>query len=357
MKCRSIPDDLIINEILILLPVKSLLRCRCVCKAWHSAISSRHLIELHRQQSQSKVHLLHGSYDIPHGVNSINIERLTEEDKLEDYYRLPLLENFVMINSCRDLICLAYDDGYLLSNPATRELVYVPHASWDLDDTHFTGFGFVSSLGKYKVISITLGTPDTCEVFTVGLDCSWWKAESPPCPAFTVSGRTSYVNGNLHMLSQDSFDENGKLLLFNLEKEAWSVKPLPDWPSEFDWPIELREMQGLLCFICCIPDNRIDIWILRDYANNVWSKGFVIDVTQVVGMPDEMDFGLGPHYFGWFPLEVMTDGRILLQKDAIDDDRWFYYDPWDGSIQLADQTGMFHRTLRYGENLVPILGF
>ena len=116
------------------------------------------------------------------------------------------------------------------------------------------------------------------------------------------------------------------------------------------WDVQLRETQALLSFSCRVPDKKIEIWMLRDYASKVWSKDFVIDVTLLGGSTNSVVSML----FG-FPLKVMTDGRILLQMNRRNCDRWFYFDPRDGSTQLADQKGW--STAIYAENLVPILGF
>jgi hypothetical protein len=68
--------------------------------------------------------------------------------------------------------------------------------------------------------------------------------------------------------------------------------------------------------------------MLRDYRNEVWSKDFVIDMTNPRVMPNQLKFWIKALY-GLFPLNVMADGRILLQMDNIIDDRWFYYNPSD----------------------------
>uniref|UniRef100_A0ACD5YYG9 Uncharacterized protein n=1 Tax=Avena sativa TaxID=4498 RepID=A0ACD5YYG9_AVESA len=142
------------------------------------------------------------------------------------------------------------------------------------------------------------------------------------------------------------------ILVFNLEKEAWSVMALPDETKSKCryWNVELREIQGLLSFSCHIPEKCIEIWMLRDYANKVWSKDFVIDVTLLGGRRNS-----GASIYFVFPLEVMTDGRILLQVHNGNGCRWFYFDPRDGRIQLAHIKGFL--TTIYAENLVPVLGF
>ncbi|XP_062220191.1 F-box protein At3g07870-like [Phragmites australis] len=341
----NIPEDLITSEILTWLPVKSLRRFQSVCKAWHSEISNRHFIELHRERSQPNICKLVGSC-----TGDIKIERLTEEGDLQQYYMLPWVDDRGLVTSSRHLIVLSYEYGYLLSNPAMRDIFYIPHDPWDEADIHLTGFGFVSSLGKYKVVSIILGSEDICEVFTVGIDNSWRKGKSPRF-RISASFHMPYLNGNLHMLSsectffEESKDGDGRALLFNLEEEAWSVMALPDVQKMDSMAFELREMRGSLCFICRNPEKRIDLWMLRDYASNVWSKDFVIDVThlQVINS-NWLLFG--------FPLEVMTDGRIFLEME---DDHWLYYDPQNGSFQLVGHKGVSNTV--YSENLVPILGF
>lgn len=186
----------------------------------------------------------------------------------------------------------------------------------------------------------------------------WPEGKTPPSSIY-CDGHTPYVNGNLHKLTMNEKDGISKILLFNLEKETWAVMPLPDHPRLPEdtlnrWHTELREMQGLLCFICCIKNKSVDIWMLRDYGNEIWSKDFVIDMAIPRAVPDGLNFGLNG-VCGWFPLNVMADGRILLQMDSIAEDKLFYYDPQDGSIQLAGRKGRY--ITLYAENLVPISGF
>jgi F-box interacting protein len=222
------------------------------------------------------------------------------------------------------------------------------------------GFGFVSSLGKYKVLNLTSGggTQHICEVFTVGMDNSWRMGQTPPL-SINSYGHTPYVNGNLHKLTQrNDKGGNSKILIFNLEKETWTMMRLPghpriSWSSIYGWHTELREIRGLLCFTCCIENNTIDIWMLREYENEVWSMDFVINMTIPRVMPNGMKFWIR-EYYGCFPLDFMADGRILLEMDNFMGERWFY-DPQDGSVQLAGHRGGY--STLYVENLVPISGF
>lgn len=52
-----LPDDLIV-EILSWVPVKSLMRFRCVCKTWNFLIFQPTLVKLHCQKSSKNAHVL-----------------------------------------------------------------------------------------------------------------------------------------------------------------------------------------------------------------------------------------------------------------------------------------------------------
>ena len=81
------------------------------------------------------------------------------------------MQDYGIINSSHDLIVLYNNDGYMLSNPAMQDLVYLPRPpSWGVYvGLPVAGFGLVSSQGKYKLISIT------CDNDTkVPVRCSPW---------------------------------------------------------------------------------------------------------------------------------------------------------------------------------------
>ena len=62
----------------------------------------------------------------------------------------------------------------------------------------------------------------------MGIDNSWRKGKPPPFSP-CKHGHKAYVDDNLHMLSLESKGSWNvmAILVFNLEKEAWSVMALP----------------------------------------------------------------------------------------------------------------------------------
>uniref|UniRef100_A0A0D9VKJ6 F-box domain-containing protein n=2 Tax=Leersia perrieri TaxID=77586 RepID=A0A0D9VKJ6_9ORYZ len=351
MVAPNIPEDVVMHKILVLLPVKVLMRFRCVCKSWCATISSRHFAEIDKCHSQSSLYCIFDDHNIPPGSSSINIQHLNGES----YCSLKWLEDCFVINSSPDLIVLGHKGGYKLLNPALQQCVNIPPSSWQNETIHLSGFGFLANLGKYKMLSMLVGgaNEDSCEVFTVGNDNLWRVATPPPFPV-SVSDHMPFIKEKLHMLALDLKGEDSKLLAFDLLEENWLTMDLPLKPhGHLNEVYEIRDLQGFVCFICCTPSNTIDVWMLMDHADSVWSKYLAIDAESFARIlkgqfiiDDMMHAGL----YG-FPIEPTKKGKIFLE---LDDGRWFCYDPRDQSIQVADHKGIL---TSYAENLVPVFGF
>uniref|UniRef100_A0A0D9VKJ8 F-box domain-containing protein n=1 Tax=Leersia perrieri TaxID=77586 RepID=A0A0D9VKJ8_9ORYZ len=313
MVAPNIPEDVVMHKILVLLPVKVLMRFRCVCKSWCATISSRHFAEIDKCHSQSSLYCIFDDHNIPPG----------------------------------------HKGGYKLLNPALQQCVNIPPSSWQNETIHLSGFGFLANLGKYKMLSMLVGgaNEDSCEVFTVGNDNLWRVATPPPFPV-SVSDHMPFIKEKLHMLALDLKGEDSKLLAFDLLEENWLTMDLPLKPhGHLNEVYEIRDLQGFVCFICCTPSNTIDVWMLMDHADSVWSKYLAIDAESFARIlkgqfiiDDMMHAGL----YG-FPIEPTKKGKIFLE---LDDGRWFCYDPRDQSIQVADHKGIL---TSYAENLVPAM--
>jgi len=207
----------ITTHILLQLPIKSLLICKCVCKIWKTMISEPHFAKLHFEQSQiclmirtldcrlvtRTVYLLEcdpEKFEI--GSNNhvklaplfklplrdaksyrekirnkpkrpICVARLALEKNGEngngDSQRLdidfkPYYDKFGVVNSCNGLLCLCCPfEGppLLICNPVTGEFIRLPEATINTHDKRSrlnilgqVGFGFQPKTNEYKVIRI-----------------------------------------------------------------------------------------------------------------------------------------------------------------------------------------------------------
>ncbi|KAF8776713.1 hypothetical protein HU200_003445 [Digitaria exilis] len=50
----DIPADLVISEVLVRLPIKSIVCCHCVCRSWCAAISGAAFVCRHRDLSRAR---------------------------------------------------------------------------------------------------------------------------------------------------------------------------------------------------------------------------------------------------------------------------------------------------------------
>ncbi|CAL2276501.1 unnamed protein product [Prunus armeniaca] len=127
----------IIYEILLRLPVRSLLRFTAVCKSWNCMIKSSTFITQHLIQNEDVQLLLHnpqyGMYllykddDNDDGRSSSTLREYTNLDNPYDLYDGGLASKFV--GTCKGLVCLAAEDidsTALVWNPSIRKFVVLP---------------------------------------------------------------------------------------------------------------------------------------------------------------------------------------------------------------------------------------
>jgi hypothetical protein len=179
------PDDLL-TEVLSLLPVKSLLRFKCVSKFWNTLISDPSFVNLHLKKSKTQNphltlftnHIKHIPGESPHGSDDEHDEDFTIVPypichllnkplftlSFDPYYCLNNEGCSYLVGFCNGLICLdgesltdAYQEYWLrLWNPSTRtiseELGYFRYFSVKHEFFRFT-FGCDTSTGTYKVVA------------------------------------------------------------------------------------------------------------------------------------------------------------------------------------------------------------
>ncbi|PWZ14533.1 F-box/kelch-repeat protein [Zea mays] len=138
-KGRAVADlyDEVMVEILSRVPVKDLRRCTCVCKSWRNLITD----PLNRKKlPQTLEGFFHGVVGGPHSYGQFTSlsgsgERVAPVDPSFSFITamLPGVERMVLLDSCNGLLlfgCTREDKfGYIVTNPATEELMTVPASS------------------------------------------------------------------------------------------------------------------------------------------------------------------------------------------------------------------------------------
>ncbi|XP_060190420.1 F-box protein At3g07870-like [Lycium barbarum] len=342
----------IVIDILSRLPIKSLVRCRCVCKSWFHLTHDMHLIDTHLSIS-SKNEIFTGLIL----KSSIPIHRTCWHSKLsfvhndgtDDYkcvnfnLSLPLLHNYEIMGSCNGLLCL-FDPivKYLthILNPCTGEFVFLPDPIRDLEDpvSVVVGFGFLPKMNVYKVVEIVYYKREIVDddnddlrsnvyVYTMGDDNSWRHIGSSP---YSLRGRyfsEGFVDGAVHWVSSgyDGPKLVDRIVAFDLENEVFRVIPHPDFDSG-RLNYTLGVLQGCLSATRFKVQDYVEIWIMKDYGvKESWTKCLKIVCSEVGLMIGAVR-----------PLLFQRNGEVMLQHGGT----LFCYNPLTKKLRELRISGM-----------------
>ncbi|PQP99726.1 F-box protein CPR30 [Prunus yedoensis var. nudiflora] len=293
----SFPQE-IIQEILIRLPVKSLIKSTSVCKTWRSMIINPRFIRTHvspavQFANQNDIHLL------LHRVSGLQMTTFFGQTVMyKNFQLLPGRKHnsyIRVVGICDGLFCLAddmfrYCYNFFIWNPAIRKLVTIPwpnvrfdtHAGYDAS----IGFGFDAMTNNYKVVRVVTlldqrGTPTLAEVYS--LATGTWTSLGCVSPTCLTDGRASSVffNGVLHwpVFCKTNGDLYYFILTFHLGKEVFRKMPMPKiikW--KFDLGMQLSVSDNRKSIALFTMDNRfedsfLEIWVMKEYGiKESWTK-------------------------------------------------------------------------------------
>ncbi|WRX27738.1 F-box domain - like 10 [Theobroma cacao] len=216
------PSDLI-TDILCRLPVKTLLRFRCVSKPWGSLIDDSDFVKLHLHQSlktNTNVKLF-----LDNCVENNSKAYAVDFDLLCNLVQFP--RPFTaeankyqsrIFGSCNGLLAVYHrQKGIALWNPSTRKCHYLPTLSDDInmdpdillgcgyDKNTILGFGYDVSGNDYKVVNMLRSKTQNCfKVMVYSLKANSWKRiKDCPYDIFTNYNDGAYVNGSLHWVEDE----------------------------------------------------------------------------------------------------------------------------------------------------------
>ncbi|RHN64162.1 putative F-box domain, galactose oxidase/kelch, beta-propeller, F-box associated interaction [Medicago truncatula] len=186
-----LPHELII-QILQWLPVKSLIRFKCVCKSWFSLISDQHFaaaIHTHKILLMSTSHLKSLSIDFE---ASLNDGRAYASQNLKFMLRGSYFD-LKIIGSCRGFVLLHCSFTIYLWNPSTGFHKRIPLSPYGCNSfvNYFYGFGYDHSRDDYLMVSIShyanlVGIISHLEIFSLR-DNTWKQMEGTHFPYTNVS--------------------------------------------------------------------------------------------------------------------------------------------------------------------------
>ncbi|XWS39100.1 hypothetical protein CRYUN_Cryun18bG0021200 [Craigia yunnanensis] len=226
----DVPQD-ITDQILPCLPVKSLMRFKCVCKSWSSLITSPPFARNHFKRASlqnPKTIDLKLLILLPCGFKYLDLAKSFDEGAALIRFRFWPNGYKLILGSCNGLVCLGLENiarCLLLWNPSTGESKVLPNCNLLQDKRHlhfhYYGFGYDSSSGDYKLL---LMIDRKIVIFSV-MENSWKIMHKARWPWHGYSCYTKgvYSNGALHWQ-----DHHGDIYAFDLKIERFRLGPSPD---------------------------------------------------------------------------------------------------------------------------------
>ncbi|KAG5051146.1 hypothetical protein JHK87_003344 [Glycine soja] len=285
-----LPQELVI-EILLRLPVKSLVRFKCVCRLWLSLISDPSFAISHFEPMATHTKRLVFLTPRACEFRSIDFNASVHDDSASTALKLgflPTKSYYVRIlGSCWGFVLFDCCQSLHMWNPSTgvhEQLSYSPVA-FDMDVRFFTflyGFGYDSSTDDYLVVQAS-NNPSLDDYTTrlefFSLRANVWKE-------LEVG---SLLNGALQWITSRYGLSIHVIVVFDLMERSFPEIPLPvDFDIEYFYDFSFCQL-GVLgeCLSLCVVGyySPAVIWIMKEYKVQLsWTKIIVCKSIDSIAM-------------------------------------------------------------------------
>ncbi|XP_065625689.1 F-box protein At3g07870-like [Quercus suber] len=292
---NHIPYDIVLS-IMEKLPVKSVMRLRCVSKSLYSSMTSPDFISTHLNNNNNNK-----NGDNAYVIHMPCLARTNHDNALvctvaldRTFDRISEIEipfnfstaciQFQLVGSCNGLLCLAnlsistttFANALYLWNPSIRKFKKLPPTCLGKLNKVTLGFAYCSDNNDYKVVrtslsSSRLSTPEV-ELYTLSSD-SWRRVEISSttdvmfCRNFISP--IPLINGALHWVAsikEENCMAETNIMAFDVNSEKFIRKlALPDGTTFLHLRRYLTSFRGKLAFIEQ-SFFQYSIWVMRDYG-------------------------------------------------------------------------------------------
>ncbi|XBI52277.1 hypothetical protein VPH35_034666 [Triticum aestivum] len=276
---RYVPHELVM-QILLRLPVESLMRFTCVCKAWHGTITGDQSLQRQHLRLQKPCVLIAPQTRINNNCFLYNDTPVMVTTR--GLYRWEMSQRAATLilatdsfpaeqasvhgfAHCDGLVLMVMSSTVRVLNPATRRILPLPQSPHEILTPSVPwfkqgafGLGYDSRTNAYKVArfyyrstELLAGTRSYAyrmEVFTIGRDMQWREtAGPPPYPVMPGEPATFFKGSLLWTIDERCGVPVRGFLRFSLEDESFSVVPAPPGcPYLLPSSSSLAEMRGQL---------------------------------------------------------------------------------------------------------------
>ncbi|KAK1366096.1 F-box domain-containing protein [Heracleum sosnowskyi] len=295
----ELPCELLMNEILFRLPIKHLLRCRCVSKGWCSLIDSNAFVKKRLQRmiecdARGVIFIgLRGELYIA-DFDSLDDDSASVVE-LNNPLNTCISDKNVVGNSANGLVYMVNDEmeEFVIFNPSTRKARKIPSPPSRFLDSYYLvccGFGYDYVNDDYKILKIALDYP----FFIIGIVLysiktnKWtWIDDVPRNITGMFTTDAISASGYLYFMAQNNL--NSTIILgFNFGLQQFEEFPYPNgtavgscsrWIDSFEGSLSLVESYSNSDSHSCM-----DVWVLNhSWEDNNWFKAFSLELPTGFG--------------------------------------------------------------------------
>ncbi|XP_004293070.1 PREDICTED: F-box protein CPR30-like [Fragaria vesca subsp. vesca] len=302
MTGNQLPEDIIVSDILVKLPIKSLIRCTCVSKRWRFIISDPQFANSHFQQARHHNALTRRLllYSSPSQVESVDLETTPSSSSPIRNLTCNLNkqpESIKLLGSCNGLVCLCTDPtlstcDVFIWNPSTGFFRNLPYPCFS-SATHtvlYGGFGYLSETDDYKVVVAVHNVFDYGENVVEVKVLSWrtgvWRSiEVHSLLSYTLYPAAVVVGETLHWFRNDRW-LGSAIIAFDLDKEEFrEMRPPPNLGQRYDRDyVHCVASLGGRLHVFRYPAGVCDVmelWVMEEYGDGEsWTEVFKLKFTD-----------------------------------------------------------------------------
>ncbi|XP_006358329.1 F-box/kelch-repeat protein At3g06240-like [Solanum tuberosum] len=300
-------------EVLNRLPVRSLLRFKCVSKLWMTLISDpnfkmKHLNHAKNDENSQKI-LVNQQYPYIEEF-SLYCSSLSSVQQVEHPHKFDCPSNIKSwhhtLYCCYHGLALIGFYNYkldflpLLWNPSTRESIVLPPPKILPNDYCTWGLGYDSASDDYMILKID----EKSRSESLALKSGSWRLmdKHPICdvhPMLTSTDSLVFVHGAFHWLINSL--RKYYVVSFGISDEVYREIPLPEqiYLKKFREP-GVSVLGGMLCAYSHYVSRIEDVfmfWVMKDYVSESWTELYTIQGTDLKSA---------------IPKYMFSDGEVLL---------------------------------------------
>ncbi|CAF1700740.1 unnamed protein product, partial [Brassica napus] len=363
------------EEVLLRVPLESILKFKTVSKQWRSLLESRSFSERRRiiiQKTQKKMQFVAAAL-----LLNINPEVVVKDDD-EEVEMIYLDCDFPKVQeedsgfsrrpslSCDGLVCMPVPGWINVLNPSTGEFLRFdsgrdPKMTDVLVDGSRRGFevfpgywrmGFGRDIvnGSYKVARMCFEPNCSyCEILDINIGV-WRKLKRKPLFYVGERLKSAFVNGSIHWLEVDCYYHTQKILALDLHTEKFRSVKTPPLFCKSGQIANLEDRLVVAAKDIGEPGFKFCIWSM-DPRDETWSIAYSFHLSSSTR---SSFISRCSHWWHWcMPLAVSKRGNF------------YFYDQEKKLHKYCSDTGLV-RGVTYGggirivapfvENLLPIRG-